>query len=64
LPEKYLSKSGIKSLRFYIQGINLFTLTGYSGLDPEIGGSDTCFGVDAGNYPHAKQFLIGLNLGL
>jgi hypothetical protein len=50
--------------------VNLFTLTKYSGLDPEIGSqytgstNDRGFGVDYGNYPSVRQFLIGLNLGL
>ncbi len=64
LPESLLSKAKIKSLRFYVQGVNLFTLTKYSGLDPELGGDDRAFGQDLGNYPLVKQFIFGLNLGL
>jgi len=72
IPERYLSKVGIKSLRFYVQGINLFTVTKYSGLDPEIGSQrddsgryeDRDFGVDYGNYPTVKQYIFGFNLGL
>ena len=64
LPESVLSRIKVKSLRVYVQGINLFTLTKYSGLDPEIGGGDTAFGVDAGNYPNVKQFIFGLNITL
>jgi TonB-linked SusC/RagA family outer membrane protein len=63
-PESKLGNTGIKSLRIYLQGVNLFTITNYSGLDPEIGGGDTSFGVDAGNYPLVKQFLFGINLVL
>jgi hypothetical protein len=59
-----LSKARIKSLRVYVQAVNLFTITKYSGLDPELGGSDDSFGVDEGNYPTVKQFNFGLNLGL
>ena len=62
LPGKLLNKAGAQSLRVYIQGINLFTKTKYTGLDPEIGGDDTNFGIDSGNYPNAKQFIFGLNL--
>ena len=62
VPGKFLGKTGITSLRFYLQGINLFTLTKYTGLDPELGGPDTCFGVDNGNYPNVRQFIFGLNL--
>ena len=57
-----LSKINIKSLRVYVQAVNLFTVTKYSGLDPEIGGDDRAFGSDAGNYPLVKQFLFGLNV--
>ena len=64
IPGRYLGKTGIKSLRFYLQGVNLFTITKYSGLDPELGGGDRAFGIDAGNYPNAKQFIFGLNLAL
>jgi hypothetical protein len=62
IPESILSKVNIKSLRVYVQAVNLFTITKYSGLDPEIGGSDTAHGVDAGNYPIVKQVLFGLNV--
>jgi hypothetical protein len=43
--------------------VNLSPLK-YSGLDPELGGDDTDFGVDYGNYPTVRQFIFGLNLGL
>jgi hypothetical protein len=62
LPKELLSKVGIGSLRVYLQGVNLFTITKYTGLDPELGGYDTAFGIDAGNYPLVKQYLVGLNV--
>lgn len=62
IPESVMSKVNIKSLRVYVQAVNLFTITKYSGLDPEIGGGDTGHGVDAGNYPLVKQILFGLNV--
>jgi TonB-dependent SusC/RagA subfamily outer membrane receptor len=62
--EKILHKARISSLRVYLQAINLFTITNYSGLDPEIGGSDGAFGIDNGNYPCARQILFGLELGI
>jgi len=64
LPENVLSKVHMSSARIYIQGVNLFTITKYSGLDPEIGGDDRSFGVDEGNYPTVKQFIFGLNITL
>ncbi len=62
-PKSVIEKIWLTNLRVYVQGINLFTATGYSGLDPEIGGSDLDFGVDRGNYPLVKQYLVGLNIG-
>jgi TonB-linked SusC/RagA family outer membrane protein len=64
IPENIVSKVKIKSLRVYVQAVNLFTLTKYSGLDPELTGDDRSFGIDYGNYPTVRQFNVGLNLGL
>jgi len=63
LPSSAASKLGMESTRIYIQATNLFTLTNYTGVDPELGGDDRAFGVDEGNFPIVRQFLIGLNLG-
>jgi hypothetical protein len=63
-----ISRVGLRNLRVYAQAQNLFTLTGYSGPDPEIGNtqsanaSTTSFGVDEGAYPTSRQFLLGVNL--
>ena len=59
-----LSKIGVDKFRVYIQAANLFTITKYSGIDPEIGGNNgvTDFGIDDGAYPNQRQFLVGLNL--
>ena len=62
LPENLIQKLGFSNFRFYLQGTNLFTLSKYSGLDPEIGGSGANFGTDLGNYPNnEKTFLFGIN---
>jgi len=50
---------GINRLRIYAAGENLFTITNYSGLDPEVGNR----GLDGGQYPVATTFSIGLNVG-
>ena len=50
---------GISRLRVYAAGENLFTITDYSGLDPEVGNR----GLDGGQYPVATTFSIGLNVG-
>jgi hypothetical protein len=57
LPKSVLGQKGIKSCRFYAQISNLFTLTNYSGYDPEVNG-----GVDYGNYPQSRTFIFGVNL--
>lgn len=68
LPKALMSKIGFGSARIYIQGQNLFTITKYSGMDPEINlrnyssGNDRQIGVDGGAYPVAKQYLVGVNL--
>lgn len=64
LPSGLLTRYHITKLRVYLQAANLFTITKYSGIDPEIGGSNiTDFGVDEGAYPNQRQFLVGVNLG-
>jgi hypothetical protein len=64
LPRDMFKSIGINNVRIYVQGTNLFTITGYSGLDPDVNnGVDQAFGVDLGNYPLVKQYLFGLNVG-
>ncbi len=44
---------------------NIWTISGYSGLDPVVGGdADVNFGVDVGNYPVTPSYLINVNIGL
>ncbi len=56
----------IRSLRLYGTGQNLFTITKYSGLDPEVDTSSIFgSGIDADNfYPKTASFLFGVNLNL
>jgi TonB-dependent starch-binding outer membrane protein SusC len=61
--DRLISKARLSFFRIYLQAVNLFTFTKYSGLDPEIGGNSV-FGIDYGNYPNARQLLIGINLGI
>ena len=51
-------------LRIYVQALNLFTITKYSGLDPELNpGNNTVFGVDGGVYPNnQKNYNVGVNV--
>ncbi|HZY79062.1 MAG TPA: TonB-dependent receptor [Cyclobacteriaceae bacterium] len=68
LPKTLISKMGMTTFRVYVQAQNLFTITKYSGMDPEINlrtysaGNDRQLGVDGGAYPTAKQFIAGVNL--
>ena len=63
LPTNITSKLGIKKARISGSANNIFTITGYDGLDPAVGGAvDTTFGIDVGNYPTTRSFNIGLNL--
>ena len=58
-----LNKIKIERLRIYVQAVNLFTVTKYTGLDPESPGLSQAYGIDFGKYPNnQKQYLIGLNL--
>jgi len=60
---RILSNAGFDKLKVYLQGINLFTITKYTGLDPELPGGSAAFGIDYGNYPNnQKSFIIGVNL--
>ena len=65
---KILTKLSIQSLRIYAQATNVFTITKYPGIDPEINTSNDDahaaidFGVDEGAYPNTKQYIIGLNV--
>jgi TonB-dependent starch-binding outer membrane protein SusC len=63
LPLAWLEKNHIEKLRVYVQVANLFTITKYSGLDPELSGNSAAFGIDTGNFPNnQRQFLFGMNL--
>tara|TARA_B100000524_G_scaffold319772_1_gene199878 strand:- start:9732 stop:12830 length:3099 start_codon:yes stop_codon:yes gene_type:complete len=57
-----LKKLKVESLRFYLSGNNLLTLTRYLGFDPDIGGGTLSAGVDYGFYPQAKTIMGGLNI--
>lgn len=52
----------IQSLRMSFTANNLFVITGYTGLDPEVEqDGDAGFGIDNGIYPRVRSFAIGLN---
>jgi hypothetical protein len=63
MPTATLKKFGIEKFRFYVQAANLFTITKYTGLDPELSGSNAAFGIDFGNYPNNQRNInIGVNV--
>jgi TonB-linked SusC/RagA family outer membrane protein len=65
LPNSALNKVGFSKLRVFVQATNLFTLTKYRGLDPEVRDSnDREWGIDQGAWPVAKQIMFGVNLGI
>ncbi len=56
---------GVQNIRVYVSGNNLFTVTNYSGFDPEVNtyaGSNTVIGVDNFVYPQARSFLGGIQV--
>ena len=62
LPSSLTQKCYIEKLRFYVSGENLFTLTGYDGLDPEFTNNVLNSGVDMLIYPFTRSFTIGAQL--
>ncbi|PWT99095.1 MAG: SusC/RagA family TonB-linked outer membrane protein [Bacteroidetes bacterium] len=64
-PGDMARKISLTHLRVYIQVLNAFTITKYSGIDPEIAGITQAWGIDHGTYPGNQfQFLFGINLNL
>lgn len=59
---KMLKSVGIDKLRLYLAGANLITITKYTGVDPEITGTSTDFGVDRGNYSPNRTYLLGVQV--
>jgi hypothetical protein len=57
-------KNNLRTLQVYFQASNLFTLTKYSGLDPEIYNTGINMGIDSGAWPTPQQFMFGLVFGL
>jgi len=63
LPESLLR--GARSARLYVTGQNLYTLTNYSGFDPEVNslnGSPSARGLDVGAYPRARAWNFGASV--
>ncbi len=64
LPTNVVDRLNLTNLKIGVSATNLWTLTGYSGLDPGVGGNaDTQFGIDVGNYPVTPSYLLNIGLG-
>lgn len=64
-PKSLIGKIGLSNLRIYATGNNVFVLTKYSGLDPEVSTrrkTPLTPGVDSSPYPRSRQVIFGLNL--
>lgn len=65
-PRNWLGHIGISSLRLYAQAQNLFVITGYSGLDPEVlsqtSQATLCGGTDHNTAPQARTFTLGAQI--
>ena len=63
LPATVLKKLFVDKLRLYVSGENLFTITNYSGIDPEFSTEKILnTGVDKEIYPFTRSYIVGLQL--
>lgn len=65
LPENVIKKLSMSAFKVYVTGENLWTLTNYTGFDPEVnqgGGSNTVIGIDYGTYPQTRSIIFGANI--
>jgi TonB-dependent starch-binding outer membrane protein SusC len=65
VPVNVIQRIGLQSLRVYFQGTNLWTLTRYSGLDPEVNSADSISnvrGIDQAVVPNPRAVQFGVNL--
>ena len=67
LPKTLINRYKITNTRIYASATNLWTLTRYSGADPEVStldGSTTAQGIDFFTFPQIKTFVIGVSISL
>ena len=63
--KKLFPNMPLQQARVYVTAQNLFTITGYSGMDPEVGyghAEDWVSGIDCGFYPSPRTYMVGVNL--
>ena len=67
VPDSFIKRIGLNNLRVYAAATNVWTWTDYSGYDPEgnaYGAMTNIVGVDNGNYPQARTYTFGVQIGL
>jgi TonB-linked SusC/RagA family outer membrane protein len=67
IPKTVTERIKVSRLRFYVQGSNLYTFTGYTGIDPEansVGETNIGLGIDKFRPYFSRTFTMGINLGL
>ncbi|MDH5379882.1 MAG: TonB-dependent receptor [Cyclobacteriaceae bacterium] len=67
VPPSFITKYRLNSLRAYISATNLWTLSNYSGADPEVStldGSTTAQGIDFFTLPQVRTIMMGIKFGL
>lgn len=65
LPRNIINKLHVTRFMPYVSATNLFTITGYKGMDPEVnqyGNSGAVQGIDWGTYPMSRSFVFGLKV--
>ena len=63
LPKNLTKKVALNKVRFYVSGSNLFTLTGYSGYDPEVNiATGLTPNIDYDRYPRSRTYTFGAQL--
>jgi TonB-linked SusC/RagA family outer membrane protein len=69
IPRKYLTRVNLTSAKLYVSATNLWTLTNYSGYDPEVNSvsgsgieSNLGIGRDRGSYPQSRTITMGINI--
>ncbi|GAB3780953.1 TonB-dependent receptor [Spirosoma horti] len=65
LPKELANRFKMRGARLYVSGQNLLTITGYSGLDPDVTGANIQErGVDNGHWPTPRVISVGINCDL
>ena len=72
-PKRWVARIGLNMIKVYANATNLFTLTKYSGYDPEVGMARDQYsnysqsallnGFDTGRYPSPRTYTFGINVG-